>query len=117
MVFFFHLKVAHVLSVLLLFAAMFGVQQALYIGNPDVHSYKHAGMIKVNHSDWHKTKVYLRIFIIFRVHTYLDALEQEPDLMPSESHLSRRIHKINRRLGINLCNNVQNCQNVIRCVL
>lgn len=35
---FFCLKVAHVFSILLLFAAMFGVLEAFYNENPDVHS-------------------------------------------------------------------------------
>lgn len=45
--FFFDLKVAHVFSMLLLFVAMFGVREALYIENPDVHLYEHAGTIKI----------------------------------------------------------------------
>lgn len=32
---------------LLLFVAMFGVREALYIENPDVHLYEHAGTIKI----------------------------------------------------------------------
>lgn len=39
---------------------------------------------------------YIWLFLL-----YSDALEHEPDLMTSESHLRRRIHRINRRLGIN----------------
>ena len=45
--FFVGIKVAHVFSWLLLFTALLGVREALYIDNPDVHLYEHAGTINI----------------------------------------------------------------------
>lgn len=42
------MKVAHVLSILLLLVAMFGVRKALYIEHPDVYFNEHAGTICVD---------------------------------------------------------------------